>query len=372
MNLDALNNRYPDGIPKHLEEGVSLFRSLSEKRGIVSVKLMANFGKDLEQSLSKNTNVYKGVIIQCSPNYELDSSDRMWFHNELSKARSLYEKGYESKNVSSLGDFNSSVGTYSTYSVDELGGQKLEKHTIVDTCASKLVDTTVDHWIATRAKMRQVYSEYKGKTDGKSLQEHGQCLRDSMGNGKAVLTTEYVSLFKDANSYHFYNHAIKSEGESLILQSALMGYSRMSSKGDIASDATTGFMDINKLSAEHRNRVYNDCSWSSASLVNTYVMRMGEIVKGEPYRMVSGNFSPNNISSLLDAPTTLMLTPTHKNIPAGVECDEYSKRDIIPFALEEETVQKVLKAHWRKLISSKYIKGDKFLLPRDIVEETLA
>ena len=50
---------------------------------------------------------------------------------------------------------------------------------------------------------------------------------------------------------------------------------------------------------------------------------------------------------------------------------KYTKRDIIPFALEEETVQKVLKDHWRKLISSKYIKGDKLLLPREIVEKTL-
>jgi hypothetical protein len=150
-----------------------------------------------------------------------------------------------------------------------------------------------------------------------------------------------------------------------------MGYSKVNQKGDVASDAMTGFMDINKLSMSHRNRVYSDCSWNSKSLVNTYVMRLGELVKGEPYRMVSGVFSANDVAGLLDASTTLQLTPTRKNIPSGIECDEYTKRDIIPFALEEETVQRVLKDHWRKLISSKYIKGDKFLLPRDIVEKSL-
>ena len=100
-------------------------------------------------------------------------------------------------------------------------------------------------------------------------------------------------------------------------------------------------------------------------------MRFGELVKGEAYRMVSGVFSANDVSGLLDANTTLQLTPTRKNIPSGIECDEYTKRDIIPFALEEETVQKVLKDHWRTLISSKYVKGDKLLLPREIVEKTL-
>ena len=88
-------------------------------------------------------------------------------------------------------------------------------------------------------------------------------------------------------------------------------------------------------------------------------------------QMADLGISANDVSGLLDASTTLQLTPTRRNIPSGKECDEYTKRDIIPFALEEETVQKVLKEHWKKLISSKYIKGDKLLLPREIVEQTL-
>ncbi len=370
MNLEALNKRYSDGIPEDLQKGVSLFRTLSEKQGVKSVRLMSNFGIDLEHSLVNKTDTYKGVIIQVSPNYSLSDSDRSWFHPELTKARSLYIGKFEK--TAKLNNYNSSVGTYSTYSVDELGGQKLTHFTIVDATAPKLVDTTVNHWIATRADIKSVYADYKtNKTEGSTLQQISQKTRDAMGQDQAIMTSEYVSLFKDANSYHFYNHAIKSAGEALVLQSALMGYSKVDATGDIASDAMTGFMDINKLSSSHRNRVYNDCSWDSTSLVNTYVMRMGEIVKGEPYRMVNGVFSANDISGLLDASTTLKLTPTRKNIPAGIECDEYTKRDIIPFALEEETVQRVLKDNWRTLISSKYIKGDKFLLPRDIVEKSL-
>jgi len=369
MNLEALNKRYPDGIPEDLQKGVSLFRTLSKKQGVKSVRLMSNFGLDLERSLTDKTNIYKGVIIQVASNYKLSEEDRAWFHPELTKARSLYSGKFD--NPAKLGNFNSSVGTYSTYSVDELGGQKLTHFTIVDTTVP-LAATTVKHWLASRSDIKLAYADYKtNKVDGRTLQQASQNARDGMGQGEAVMTSEYVSLFKDANSYHFYNHAIKSAGESLVLQSALMGYSKVNQKGDVASDAMLGFMDINKLSSQHRDRVYNDCSWDSKSLINTQVMRLGELVKGEAYRMVSGVFSANDVAGLLDASTTLQLTPTRKNIPSGIECDEYTKRDIIPFALEEETVQKVLKDHWRKLISSKYIKGDKLLLPREIVEKTL-
>jgi len=369
MDLEQLNERYPNGIPFDLEKGVSLFRALSEKSGVLSVRLMSNFGRDLERSLDKKTEVYKGVIVQVSPRYNLDDSDRLWFHPELTKARSVYKGKYTNGMTDTIGKYNSNVGTYSTYDVDELGGQQLTYFTIVDT-ASELASTTTDHWIATRSDIKSVYSDYKtNKHEGKTLQQASQATRDDLG-GKSDLTSEYVSLFKGATSYHFYNHAIKSEGEALVLQSSLMGYSKVSQKGDLASDAMSDFMDVNELSAAHRNRVYKDCKWGGFSLINTYIMRKGESVKGEPYRMVNGIFSPNEITGL-DAATTLKLTPTRKNIPASVECDEYAKRDIIQFAADEETMLKVLNDHWRQMVSSKYLKGDVLLLPRSIVEKSL-
>lgn len=371
MNKEALQKRYPNGIPEDLQEGVSFFEKLSHKSGVRSVRLMSNFGIDLEQSLLNKTNIYKGLVVQVASNYELSESDRAWFHPELSKARSLYEGKRELPDGKELGEINSLAGTYSTYTVDEVGGQKLNNYTIVDSAVPSLPETTVNHWITTRAAMKDAYADYKNnKNDGETLQQAGQSLRNKIG-GTAKFTNEYISLYNGANSYHFYNHVIKSKGESLVLQSALIGYARQTSNDDIASDALTGFMKVNELSAAHRDRVYKDCSWATTSLINTHVMRMGDIVKGEPYRMVKAVFSDNNVAGLLDAATTLRLTPTRANIPEGIPCDEYTERDIIPFALKEETIQKVMKDHWRTLISSKFIQGDKFLLPRDIVEKTL-
>ena len=316
MNKEALQKRYPNGIPEDLQEGVSYFETLSQKSGVRSVRLMSNFSKDLEHSLIHKTNVYKGIIVQVASNYELSESDRAWFHPELSKARSLYEGKHELPNGGELGEINSLAGTYSTYTVDEVGGQTVNYYTVVDSAAPALPQTTVNHWIVTRSSMKDVYSDYKtNKNDGETLQQAGQSLRDKIG-GTPTLTNEYISLFKGANSYHFYNHVIKS-------------------------------------------------------LIHTHVMRMGDTVKGEPYRMVKAVFSANKVMGLLDASTTLQLTPTRANIPEGVSCDEYTERDIIPFALKEETVHKVMKDHWRSLISSKFIRGDKLLLPRAMVEKSL-
>lgn len=371
MNKEALQKRYPNGIPEDLQEGVSYFETLSQKSGVRSVRLMSNFSKDLEHSLIHKTNVYKGIIVQVASNYELSESDRAWFHPELSKARSLYEGKHELPNGGELGEINSLAGTYSTYTVDEVGGQTVNYYTVVDSAAPALPQTTVNHWIVTRSSMKDVYSDYKtNKNDGETLQQAGQSLRDKIG-GTPTLTNEYISLFKGANSYHFYNHAIKTNGEALVLQSALIGYARQNASGDIASDSLKGFMNVNELSDAHRSRVYNDCSWASDSLIHTHVMRMGDTVKGEPYRMVKAVFSANKVMGLLDASTTLQLTPTRANIPEGVSCDEYTERDIIPFALKEETVHKVMKDHWRSLISSKFIRGDKLLLPRAMVEKSL-
>jgi len=368
MNKDALNERYPEGIPEELQEGISFFEEMSTKRGVKSIRLMSNFGKDLERSIKSGTNVYKGLIVQVSTTYELGESDRAWFHPELTKTRSLYKGKQQHETTDLLGEFNSNIGTYSTYKVDELGGQTMSYYTIVDTASN--MEPIVNNWINSSAKMKSVYSEYKiNKTDGLTMQKASQKVRDELGNGNSLLDTEYVSLFKGANSYHFYNHAIKSNGDSLILQSSLMGYSKVCRKGDIASDTMTDFMDINKLSPEHRTRVYSDCKWNSNSLVNTYVMRLGEFTKGEPYRMVKGYFSSNEVD--LDASTLLQLTPTKNNIPEGVSCEAHAMEDIISLNLDDEGIERLMKHHWKELIADKYISSGKFLLPRSIVQNSL-
>lgn len=370
MNQQALNERYPNGIPEKLQEGVSFFERLSQKSGVKSITLMSNFGLDLERSLDSQTNIYKGLIVQVSSQYELSEQDKAWFHPEIAKARSMYEVTDTEVNI---GRFNSSNGLYSTYHVDELGGQEVSEYIIVDTTVPELAETTVNHWIISHSNMRDVYTDYKtNKVEGQTLQKAAQAARDNNVNGaKPLMTSEYVSLFKGASSYHFYNHVIKSEGEALVLQSALMGYSKTSQKGDVAADSLGDLMSIQSLKESHLKRVYNNCQWDADSMVNTQVMRKGESVEGTPYRMVHAHFSSNSINHLLDPSTALQLTPMADELPEGIEVDKYTKKNMIPFAMDDEIAQKVLQQHWKTLISSKYVKDGKLVLPREIVENSL-
>ena len=368
MNQQALNERYTNGIPSQLQEGVNFFENLSQKSGVKSVTLMSNFGLDLERSLDSQTNIYKGLIVQVSSQYELSEEDKAWFHPEIAKGRSIYEK---TGTDGTIGRFNSTSGVYATFSVDEMGGQETSEYTIVDTTVPELAETTVNHWIISHSNMRDVYTDYKtNKLEGKTLQKASQATRDNIG-GVPLLTSEYVSLFKGASSYHFYNHAIKSDGEALVLQSSLMGYSKVNQKGDVAADALGEFMNVRSLKEAHLKRVYNNCKWNSPSMVNTQVMRKGDAVNGTAYRMVQANFSSNDINHLLDAATALQLTPDVNELPEGVEADELTKKDMIAFAMDDEIVQKVMQSHWKTLISSKYVQDGKLVLPRDIVEQSL-
>lgn len=347
MNDSALTQRYPNGVPD--PEGVEKFKQLSQKRGIKSVKLMSNFGKDLEQSLKAGTDIYKGVIVQTTPHYELTAADKLWLHPELTKTRQLFEG--KSPLDHAIGEFNSSVGTYSTYKVDELGGQKTSYFTIVDTAQN--LSSVVNHWMASKITMRDAYADFKktAKTTGSSL-----------------LSTPYVSFYKGASSFHYYNHAMKSDGEALVLQSPLMGYVKVNEKGDIASDTMTGFLDVNSLSKSHLERAFKDCSWKGNSLVNTFTMRTGESLAGEAFRMVKGVYSSNSIQNKLDLATLLKLTPKKENIPASVQCHENAKQDVIAVEANEQMVQKVMKDHWKTLISKKYLVDNQLMLPRKLLD----
>ena len=364
MDLTDLDERYPDGIPENLQPGVKKFKELCKKKGIKSVKLMANFSLDLEHSLKHNTDVYKGVIVQAMPGYKLTEADKLWFHPQLTKTRSVYQNALDLKGVKVPG-LNSSVGLYSTYTVDELGGQSMKKFTIVDTAYSK-VNTVVQLWLLGGAAMRDVYSDFKemGLQD-KVKEEH-----DSQA-GKPESRHEYVSLYKGANVYHFYNHVLRSEGETMVLQSPLMGYSKVSKKGDIASDMYTEIMDVNGLTQSHRDRIFGDCTWDENNIANTYIMRKGDMVKGEAYRMLKCHVSSNNIVDKLDAETILKLTPKSSFIPVSFLATELHKNDVLSFAASDEIAMKLLKDNWKSMLSKKFFDNGTLKVPRSMVEKYL-
>ena len=85
MDTKPLEQRYNNDIPVDVQKYVDEIKQLAEKPGVIAVKLLANFGKDVEMSLTSNTTVLRGMVVQLSGTYKLTNDDRLWLHPELCK-----------------------------------------------------------------------------------------------------------------------------------------------------------------------------------------------------------------------------------------------------------------------------------------------
>lgn len=386
MNIEALNSRYKEGLPDSLKQLVEQFTNLSQRRGIKQVTLLSNFGKDVELSLKYDTIICKGVLIQAEPDYELSEADRIWLHPQLCKGRSLY--GSASNKISEselLDNFSSSVGSYATHSIDEIGGYSQEEYTIVDTGIERDSNAMVDSWIIGKQTLKQAYQELQSSNLLNKTQKNRDAIAKSNGIAEqAKQTWNYNMLYSNVHTMHFYNHAIKpANGKVLVHISPLMGYSMVTGveSQSFVSDLMScdEYVDVNELGEKAKVRAYVNCKWAGKDIVNTYTMRKPisfykeflESEKHTMYRMQSGYFSSNPIHAKLPPEIVLFLTPLASQMPAGVDCHEHLKRDVIALPLQTETINALMKNHWKDLISSKYINGNKLILPRQMIQQSL-
>lgn len=387
LNIDALNEVYPNGFSPVLESHIAEMQELVDKKGVLSVTLLSNFGKDMEMSMKHDTNIYRGMILQLSSNYVFSEYDRLWLHPELCKGRTMYDGG--NKNMSTevnevnIDKFNSSVGVYSTHSIDEIGAYKQETYTIVDSGMEEQSDVLTSNWMLGNMSIRDAYQEVVGA----KLVKQAQVKRDSIaklyGANDKVQTSNYNMLYSDGRSYHFYNHAIKpSNGKALLNISPLIGCAMvLSDEKHIESDllSTNKYIDVNKLSEEQRVRTYESCKWEGKNIVNTFTMRkpldnyktLLESHNVTMYRLENGYFSANPVQNKLPADIVLYLTPEKELIPQAAVCHQHIRDGSLDMPASLENITKLMKSHWRDLISKKYIRGDMLILPRDMVKQSL-
>lgn len=384
MDISTLNTRYNNNIPDDVQDDIQLFTNLSEKDGVLSVKLLSNFGKDMEMSLKHNTPVYRGVIVQLEAGYKLSSQDRLWLHPELCKGRTMFKGGSASTKHVDLGEFNSSVGYYTTHTIDEIGGYKSENSVIVDSGLDKQADILTNSWILSKTNIASAYKELVSSKMAKKALEKRSEIAMGCGTVTQELNSNYNMLYTDGKTYYFYNHAIKpSNGKAILGISPLMGCAvvRGISDTSIESDLLSAkdFIDVNNLKAEQRKRVLSDCSWDGKNIINTYTMRKPiqkykqylEDRQATMYRMENGYFSANPIHSKLPADIVLFLTPEKHLIPPSQLCHQHTKDGVIDMPATMDNIQKLMKSHWKTLISKKYVKGDSLLLPRHMIAESL-
>jgi hypothetical protein len=384
MDTSALKRRYDNKIPADVQHHIDKFTELANKEGILSVKLLSNFGKDVEMSLKHDTPVYRGLIVQLSNSYKLSQQDRLWLHPELCKGRSMYAGGSKQTSPVDLSDFNSSAGFYSTHIIDEIGGYDSKQYVIIDSGLDKEADVLTSSWILSKSSIKQAYDEVvKSKLAQKSLEKRDQ-LAMTYGTNKRELNSNYNMLYTDSKSYFFYNHAIKPQnGQAILAVSPLMGCAAVKNieENHIESDllSSSQYVNVNALQEEQRRRAMVDCKWKGKQIVNTYTMRKPidnfkkwlEDKQATMYRMETGYFSANPIHSKLPSDIVLFLTPEKHLIPVETSCHQHIRDGVIDVPANAENIQRLMDKHWKTLISKKYIKGDSLLLPRNMIEESL-
>lgn len=384
MDTSALKSRYDNDIPADVQGDIEKFASLAEKDGVYGVKLLSNFGKDVEMSLKHDTPVYRGLIVHLSNSYKLSESDRLWLHPELCKGRSMYLGGNKKTAPVELSAFNSSVGFYSTHIIDEIGGYDSKDYVIVDSGLDKEAGVLLQSWLLSNATIKQAYDEVvKSKLVAKSLEKRDQ-IAMGYGTNERELNSNYNMLYTDGKSYFFYNNSIKPQNNKAILVvSPLMGCAVVNNIGEnhVVSDllSSSQYIDVNNLQEDQRKRAMVKCKWGGKNIVNTYTMRKPignfkqwlEDKQATMYRMESGFFSANPIHAKLPADIVLFLTPQKHLIPTAANCHQHVRDGVIGVPANAENIQRLMEKHWKTLISKKYVKGDSLLLPRSMIEESL-
>ena len=355
MDTSALKSRYDNDIPADVQGDIDKFATLAEKDGVLSVKLLSNFGKDVEMSLKHDTPVYRGLIVQLSNSYKLSEADRLWLHPELCKGRSMYLGGNKKNAPVELSAFNSSVGFYSTHIIDEIGGYDSKDYVIVDSGLDKEAAVLLQSWLLSSATIKQAYDEVvKSKLVAQSLEKRDQ-IAMGYGTNERELNSNYNMLYTDGKSYFFYNNAIKPQNNKAILVvSPLMGCAVINNveENHVVSDLLTSsqYIDVNNLQEDQRNRAMVKCKWGGKNIVNTYTMRKPignfkqwlEDKQATMYRMESGFFSANPIHAKLPADIVLFLTPQKHLIPTGASCHQHVRDGVIGVPANAENIHCLL------------------------------
>lgn len=393
MISDSLKQRFPEGIPESLKDEMNIFEELSKQKHVVKVELLSNFGKDVEMSLTNNTDIYKGLIVETTSEYIPTEKDMSWFHPQLFKTRNLYtsknavrmNKIKEGDGAKQISKFNSSAGLYSTHSFDEIGSLQRKDYVIVDTLANSVSQTQVHHWLTSGMKMKDIYTEMTiQKIDGKTLEMHAKDQVESIAGDASTLKSSYAynRLYKAAGTYLFYNHAVRPQsGKALVHISPLLGYALVDAtdkyfESDVMS--SDNYLDINSFTDEQRKRAYVKASWAGKNIVNSFALRkpidnyksiLG-LDTATTYRMEEATFSSCPIIEKLSPKVVLQLTPEATAIPEekAVKLHKHILNNVVKMPATEETLNAILKDNWKSLLSSKYTDGESLFLPRAIVQ----
>ena len=371
MDITALQKVYTEKIPENVQNHIDELKSLG-----LDIKLMANFSKDIEQSLAHGTDIYKGMQVEMPLDYKLTEKDKLWFHPDLLRSRSIHKMS--NFNASKLEIFSSVVGSYYRNVVTDLGDVKQEKFVIVDTGIQDVVKPLWDKFF--NKSLKDVYTQLQF-----AKEENTSLIHLATENAKKIVQSEVLSsykynmLYKGNGKYHFFNHVMKpTNGKVLVHVSPLIGFFEKNTAEPLSSDLLSeqDYIDVNKLKQEQVNRVFNACNWTGDNVVNTFTMRKPiqqykEFMKDTViYRMEKANFSNSNVVDKLPLNIILFLTPESSKLPETKRDQFHSdvSNDLIRIKATESSLAKLI-PYYKELFKQELVDGTDLVLNRNLAEK---
>ena len=371
MDTTQLQKVYSEKLPENVQSHIDELESVG-----LDIKLMPNFSKDIEQSLSQGTNIYKGMQVEIPLNYKLTSKDKMWFHPDLLRSRSIHKAS--TFDASKLEKFSAVVGSYYKNVVTDLGDIRQEKYVIVDTGIQDIVKPMWNDFFGKTIK--EVYSKLQfAKAENSPLLHLSAEHTKKLVSSEMLSSYKYNMLYKGNGKYHFFNHVMKpTQGKALVHVSPLIGFFETKTAQPVASDLLSeqDYIDVNQLKQEQVNRVFNACNWSGDNVVNTFTMRKPisnykEFMKDSVvYRMEKAHFSSSNIVDKLPLNVILYLTPEASKVPENKRDQFHSdvSNNLIRIQATESSLARLI-PYYKELFKSELIDGKDLVLQRELAKK---
>lgn len=356
MNTDALVKRYGKIPPAIHQAATRVWDHLSQQADhVVSVEFMENFNKDHDMSLRHNTDIYKGMVVTVRPQYALGEEDILWMHPQAYQCRAVFEGG--GFDTVALPDMNASYGNYCASTIDEIGCQHDTKYTIINTRMP---------FVRTAATPADAYDN---ATKHETL-DHCQEIANKLGCGEMVEHT-FTNLFlKGSNEYAFFNHAFMNRG--VVHVSPLMGYRTVTASGNFAADRMheNQYVNVDGLSREQKEQLFQKVQWGGNSPINTYVFRkpfdnMTNV--GTHFRLVRAHFAETPIHEKMSIRDLYRLTPNLSDCDVvGVNTDER-----IALPVTAGIVQQLMELEGFSILNREYLNDGKLMIPRNVVHQLI-
>lgn len=387
------------------QEHFATLLELLEKQAdkVIALRLLPNFGKDYDLSLSFDTTVLKGFQLQLRPEYVTSDEDIMWMNPNLYHMRTTVKIGATTRVPTDvdLVNFNNRVGTYETTIVDEFGMKSNGYYAVLDTTPSQNF-----FGISQGEVLGDLYIRLKDFRIREMLEKEQEAFIKMHFNGTPVINScIYNVLNSNGDSIAFYNDCTATKcGECyLVNKGPIHGYLSIKSNQvaenvfknvlPLSLGTTNEFYKWKDLTEVHREKFMainwgkEPCSTSLMRIptrLNTlqteeWAKHLSVCIVGQ-YCMNSLIMAPHHVSDKIPVKQLVDITPSARDVVDSVSTNKHfygmyrSSEICVPFRIDSELVAGILRDHLKiekefgiAILNPKICKEGLLYIPRELI-----